>query len=198
MIYDLFLCNNCEQIRDEVKPGAATDIDIYTTANLLADQLKLKRQKAVPISATQKTHRMQSTRLAAIEKSVSADIQPLSTASSLSTDPVQTEVDQNLVELVDLKAEILRLTDLVNSLSTKLNFVHSYLQLGDDSIGSAVNFAAAGDVSPTTTNALPAGSTTEPMFSTVVKTDRKPTNFREAAVSAVYADLQQKDSCKIP
>jgi len=34
------------------------------------------------------------------------------------------------------------------------------------------------------------------MFSTVVKTGKKQTNFREAAVYAVYADLRQKDSRK--
>ena len=49
---------------------------------------------------------------------------------------------------------------------------------------------------PATTNAQQAGNVTEPLFSTVVKTGRKPTNFREAAVSAVYADLRQKDSRK--
>jgi len=81
-IYDLFLCNNCEKIRDEAKPGAATDIVINTTANLPADQLKPKRQKAVSISAAPKTRRQQSTRPAAIEKFVSADVQLLSTASS--------------------------------------------------------------------------------------------------------------------
>jgi len=46
---------------------------------------------------------------------------------------------------------------------------------------------------PTTTNALQAGNETEPLFSTVVKTGRKPTNFQKAAVSAV---LRQKDSRK--
>jgi len=71
---------------------------------LPADQLKPKRQKAVPISAAPKTRRQQSTRPAAVENSVSADVQLLSTASSLSADPAQTEVDQNSVELVDLKA----------------------------------------------------------------------------------------------
>jgi len=57
-IYDLFLCNNCEKIRDEAKPGAATDIVISTTADLPADQLKPKRQKAFPISAGPKTRRL--------------------------------------------------------------------------------------------------------------------------------------------
>jgi len=99
---------HCEIIRDKAKPGAATDIVINTTlsTSLPADQLKPKRQKAVPISAAPKTCRQQSTRPAAIEKSVFSYVQLLSTASSLFADPVQTEVDQNSVELVDLKAEV--------------------------------------------------------------------------------------------
>jgi len=92
-MYDLFLCNNCEKIRDEAKPRAATDIVINTTANLPADQLKPKRQKGVLISTAPKTRRLQSTRPAAVEKSVSADVQLLSTASSLSADPVSPSIE---------------------------------------------------------------------------------------------------------
>jgi len=81
------------RISDEANPGAATDIVINTTANLPADQLKPKRQKAVLMSTAPKTRRQQSTRPAAVEKSVSANVKLLSTASSLSADPVSPSIE---------------------------------------------------------------------------------------------------------
>ena len=47
-----------------------------------------------------------------------------------------------------------------------------------------------------TTIAQLTGNVTTQSYSTVVKTHRKAANFREAAVSAVYADLRQNDSRK--
>lgn len=199
-IYDLFLCKKCEKTRDDATTSAATKItvvDVNSAAILPAGQRKQKRQKDDPTPAAPIISRKKSTRSATKDNSVAANVQLLSTASSLSADPTQAEVNINSVEITDLKAEVHRLTDLVNSLSTKLSFVLSYLQLSDDSIlESAVTCAAEGTVPPTTLNAQQAGNMTEPLFSTMVKTGRKPTNFREAAVSAVYADLRQKDSRK--
>jgi len=79
--------------RDEAIPSAATDIVINTTANSPADQLKPKWQKADLISTAPKTRRQQSTRLAAVEKSVSADVQLLSITSSLSADLVSPSIE---------------------------------------------------------------------------------------------------------
>ena len=158
-----------------------------------AGQRKQRRQKDDSIPTVQTISRKKSTRSATKDNSVASSVQLLSTTSSLSADPTQTDVNDNPVEFTYLKAEVHRLTDLVNGLSTKLTFVLSYLQLSDDSIlESAVTCAAAGTVPPF--NAQQAGNMTEPLFYTVVKTVRKQTNFREAAVSAVHADLRQKDS----
>jgi len=70
-MYDLFLCTKCDKIRDEAVTGAAikktTEVDITTVANLLAIQLKQKRQKADPSPAEPKTRRKPSTRSAAID-----------------------------------------------------------------------------------------------------------------------------------
>jgi hypothetical protein len=49
--------------------------------------------------------------------SASANDQLLSTASGLSADLALSDADKNVFELIDLKAEVHRLTDLVNSLS---------------------------------------------------------------------------------
>jgi len=197
-IYDLFLCNKCEKIRDEAKTSTATTVvEANTAANLPAGQRKQRRQKDDSIPAEPTTRRKQSTRSTNIDIVKPVNVQPLSTVSSLSVDPALIDVDQNPVAITELKAEVLRLTDLVSSLSTKLNFVLSYLQLSDDSIvASTVTSTITGNVLHASTNIQQAGNAMEPLFSTVVKTGRKPTNFREAAVSAVYADLRQRDSRK--
>ena len=80
------------------------------------------------------------------------------------------------------------MSDLVVNLSTKLSFVLSYLQLSDD--------VAAGAGPPATATALLNDNNTGLSYSTVVKANLKPTNFREAVVSAVYTDLKQKDNRK--
>ena len=162
-----------------------------------AGQRRQRRQKVDSIPAAPTTRRKQSTRSATNDISASANVQLLPTASGLSDDPALTDVHRNSAEVTDLKAEVHRLTALLNSLSTKLNFVLSYLQLSDDStLESTVTCAAVGTVPHATTILQQASNVTEPLFSTVVKSGRKPANFREAAVSAVYADLRQKDNRK--
>lgn len=103
--------------------------------------------------------------------------------------------EQNETHL--LKAEVNRLSDLVVNLSTKLSFVLSYLQLSDDlTSGPVLASVAAGVGPPATETALLNDNNTRLPYSTVVKANLKPTNFREAVVSAVYTDLKQKDSRK--
>jgi hypothetical protein len=188
-IYDLFLCNNCEKTRDEAKTDAATKttvVDVNTAANLPAGQRRQRRQKDDSIPAAPTTRRKQSTRSATNENAVSTNVQLLSAVSGVSVDPAPIDVDHNSVEITDLKAEVHRLRDLVNSLSTKLSFVLSYLQLSDDYIVESTVTCAVADTEPrATANAQQAANVTKPLFSTVVRTGRKPTNFREAAVSVV-------------
>ena len=167
-IYDLFLCNNCEKTRAEATTKTSV-FDDNTTANTSAGQRKQRRQKVDSIPDAPATRRKQSTRLATNDNAVSANVQLLSNVSGLSADPALIAIDQNSVEITDLRAEVHRLTDLVSSLSTKLNFVLSYLQLSDDSIvESTATCAVAGTVPYATTNAQQAGNVMEPLFSTVV------------------------------
>jgi hypothetical protein len=94
-------------------------------------------------------------------------------------------------EIVHLKFEVCRLAGLVDSLSTKLNFVLSFLQLSDDlaSVPQPIGSITGG-------SATTASNVSNQLYSTVLKANGKPTNFREAAVTAVYVDQGQKDSRK--
>jgi hypothetical protein len=139
-----------------------------------------KQQKVAPVKTAPKPRQKQSAKLSQVDQCLPAEVNELN-------------------EVNNLKAEVHRLNDLVNSLSTKLNFVLSFLQLSDDQTTSQV------EDSSTTVGAVPTagacaqkpqlnGNETKPLYSTVLM--KRPNNFREAAVSAVCADLRQKENRK--
>lgn len=181
--------------RDEAKMSAVTkktavEVDIATSVP--AGQRKQRRQKDDPkddSTPAVPTRRKQSTRSAAIDNSASANVQLISTTSGSSVNPALTNVDQNSVEFTDLKAEIHRLTDLVNILSTKLNYVLSYLEIDNSVITQPANRP------PTAGPQLPAIS--KPSYASITArlaadTASVQRPSMEDAVAAVYVDIAKK------
>lgn len=206
-IYDLFLCNECERTRDEASKKSSERVTAAAAATEAAPagQIKQKRQKADSVNVASKVRRKQPARQCdnrpiTSEDPIDAVNQPASENELASHANRHSNAEfEGVSEVQQLKAEVNRLSGLVNSLSTKLNFVLSFLQLSDDMLSEPTTSGAA----TAATGAMPAATTTVhegadsiPLFSAVVRSNRKPTNFREAAVSAVYIDQRQKDSRK--
>lgn len=82
-------------------------------------------------------------------------------------------------------------------LTAKLDFVLSFRQLNNVLAQEPVIACTSTDVvTAATTNNQPATYAAQRPCSSVVKSNKRPANFCEDAVAAVYVDQWQKDSCK--
>jgi hypothetical protein len=115
----------------------------------------------------------------------------------------QSVVDNRVeIEIDQLKSEVKLLKTQVNDLNTKLSFVLSFLQLTDDSASVNMNMRTCDEAAQIAKDATHASCSLENMYATSYSTTaktfmpNKPTNFKQAAVTAVYLEKQVKDSRK--
>lgn len=150
-IYDLFLCNDCERMRDEASRADCDYVDVAATAapNASSTQQKQKRLKGDPANVVSKGGRKQSRRQDIKTTTLSCDNSreialTVASSSHQASENVSVSVSSNDVNLTSkaesndsdevhtLKDEVCRLTGIVRCLTAKLDFVLSFLQLRDD------------------------------------------------------------------
>lgn len=220
-IYDLFLCYDCERMRDDTALTSASVCSINgDDDDGDASKVKTRKQSARTAAAAAaaavgggapkhkkkvdadkdsiKSRRNQPTKQNVSGPATSgdslADVGDL-TASHREVDQFQNNVLDTTDEVHQLRAEVCRLTDVVNSLTTKLNFVLSFLQLSDDTAISAVaGSISAGNVQSNQNQ--PSGELPRSLLYSSALKATMPADFREAAVTAVYIDQKQRDNRK--
>jgi hypothetical protein len=110
-------------------------------------------------------------------------------------------------EVRQLKAEVCRLNSHISMLTTKLNFVLSFLQLNDlpefdSAYPPSTTSTSAGNETGLQLDQLASNSATttdskaqtHQLYSSALKSNNSTFNFRQAAVAAVYNDQRERES----
>ena len=203
-IYDLFLCRQCELKRDAAKTSASSAVTggSATVGATAADPQHVTDSAAEVFAGAdepvvgKKTRRRQPARLGSAGRLTSTGADN------------NTAVSDNTSEIRQLKDEVCRLNSHISMLTTKLNFVLSFLQLNDqpdydsaypplttsavagNEISSQPDHLSANSVSTTDNKALQ----THQLYSSALQSNNNTFNFRQAAVAAVYNDQRERES----